>query len=94
MGSIKQVGKKVVIKIKPGELLMQPVYDYEMNRVGDHVRDIIMRVGWSMLKRHAEHLMKNKKFVQSEVLLLDGEYVISFYEEMPEVEEPPKVSER
>lgn len=79
---------RVQVIYSPEELLPKSCGD------GRNYRDVIQAMGWADLHANAPHIIEgHKKLAFGNTTVLDGNYVVTFYEALPAVTPMPEVAE-
>jgi hypothetical protein len=85
---------RLIVRLHPEELIYRPYYISTIDGgkphpTGDTIGDAIRRVAWRLAWMHAKPKVVDKKFIYGDVEVENGEFVITFYGDLPQVPDDP-----
>ena len=86
MGKITNEKEYIQIEIDPEQIVFRavPLKDANMS-----FGDLIGIAAWLMLRQHAPKFVKNREFRFRSADVVDGKFVVTFHEELPEERKAP-----
>jgi hypothetical protein len=85
---------RVIVQYSPEEILPKTFGVENSNQPdspvqsGFMISNAIQSIAWKDLWANAPHIVKGKKLKYGNVTVLEGNYVVTFYNELPVIEEP------
>ena len=85
---------RVIVEFEPSEIIHKPLYvqivdEVRPEYIGHTVGDTIRNVAWRSLNLLAPKVVGDRKFQYSGVDVVEGRFVITFFEGMPKVSAAP-----
>lgn len=86
--------QRMIVKMRPEEVIHRPYYLEGIDGgkpyySGDTIGDAIRRVAWRLAWMHAQKKVEGYKFIYADVDVEEGEFVITFYGDLPKVPDEP-----